>query len=574
MKPIGNRWIVDERLDAAVAEERRTTSVALAIGTAAVVFGGLMVAGVARAWNPLPFQDMWDGYLGFWYALSSGDASAWWAQHNEHRIVLARVFFWLDFVLFHGAGWSLIVANVLATFAIAGLFVAALVGRLRETTGQTGPRLRFALVGVVIVAASTSWLQQINLVWGFQIQFFLAVLLPLAGACLLAAAGPAARASNARYAGAVALAVASAGTVASGLTAPFVAAIQALATRESWRRVAIMAVAAVVTTALYLYGYVAPAGSANPIQSLSHPVRLATYVLRYLGGPAESITGSSVVGEVAGVVLLVILAGSAYGFARNRDRPRFAAAMLAFAGYLVLGGMITALGRINFGIEQAVSGRYETPVLAAWTAVLVLYAPRIQGLGTRPGRTASVLLAAAAIVLLSVQLRVFRDQSTTLFQGNAATLAIALGIRDEQALRYAFPTPDLPLELGRRAMNDGLTVLGAAPWRDLASQLGRQSGATSPEVCEVAIDAADPVAGSGFIRLEGSVANRSALAGQDGVVRILDAGNRVAGFGVIQDGPGTTSSSPFVAYVLARSIAGPLRLAGTAAHCATALQLP
>ena len=70
------------------------------------------------------------------------------------------------------------------------------------------------------------------------------------------------------------------------------------------------------------------------------------------------------------------------------------------------------------------------------------------------------------------------------------------------------------------------------------------------------------------------MANRSALAGQDGVVRILDAGNRVAGFGVIQDGPGTTSSSPFVAYVLAPSIAGPLRLAGTAAHCATALQLP
>jgi hypothetical protein len=573
VRPRGTGLPADDELVPAVVE-RRTTWVALAIGTAAIVFGGLLVAGVARAWDPLPFQDMWDGYVGFWYALSSGDVAAWWAQHNEHRIVLARLIFWLDFVLFQGAGWSLIVANLLATFAIAGLFIAALIGRLRESTGHTGPRLRFALVGIVIVAMSTSWLQQVNLVWGFQIQFFLAVLLPLAGACLLAAAGPTAPASNARYAGAVVLAVASVGTVASGLAAPFVATVQALAVRESWRRAAIMAVAGAVSAVLYLYGYVSPAGSANPIQSLSHPVRLATYVLRYMGAPAELITGSAVVGELAAVALLLVLAASAYGYVRNPDRPRFAAAMLAFVGYLVLGSIFTALGRINFGVGQAASGRYETPVLAAWTAVLVLYAPRIQGLRTWPGVIASVLLTGAAVVLLSVQLRVFRDQGPTLLEGHAATLAIALGIRDPQVIRYAFPTPDLPVDLGQRAMRDGLTVLGDAPWRNLASELGARLAVASPEACDVAIGAAQPVEGSGFTRLEGTVATRTAIAGRDGVLRILDGGDRTVGFGVLEEEAGSATAGRLIAYVLSPATSSPMHLGGTAASCSTGFELP
>jgi hypothetical protein len=41
-------------------------------------------------------MDMWNGYLGFFTKLSDGDWSAWWGQHNEHRIFLARLFFWFD----------------------------------------------------------------------------------------------------------------------------------------------------------------------------------------------------------------------------------------------------------------------------------------------------------------------------------------------------------------------------------------------------------------------------------------------------------------------------------------------
>ncbi|MGD4365427.1 hypothetical protein QT713_22860, partial [Xanthomonas citri pv. citri] len=40
--------------------------------------------------SPVPFWDMWDGGLGF-YVRQMTDVSQWWAQHNEHRIVLSRI---------------------------------------------------------------------------------------------------------------------------------------------------------------------------------------------------------------------------------------------------------------------------------------------------------------------------------------------------------------------------------------------------------------------------------------------------------------------------------------------------
>ena len=107
----------------------------------ALLFVGLDLVGVVRGWFPLPYLDMWDGYVGFWYKLKAGDTGAWWAQHNEHRIVLARIAFWLDLRFLHGAGWSLIVWNVLAMLGNAVVLLAALCERLSgvRRTGSSRP---------------------------------------------------------------------------------------------------------------------------------------------------------------------------------------------------------------------------------------------------------------------------------------------------------------------------------------------------------------------------------------------------------------------------------------------------
>jgi hypothetical protein len=76
-----------------------------------VLYIGLAVFGGIQHYSPVPHWDMWDGYLAFYAKALSGDWSVWWAQHNEHRILIARLFFWMDLAWFHGTGLFLIIIN-------------------------------------------------------------------------------------------------------------------------------------------------------------------------------------------------------------------------------------------------------------------------------------------------------------------------------------------------------------------------------------------------------------------------------------------------------------------------------
>ena len=546
---------------------------AAAVGVA-ILLVALMVVGIVRAWDPLPFWDMWDGYLGFWYSLAGGDVSAWWAQHNEHRIVLARVFFWFDLAFLHGAGWSLIVVNALSALAIAGAFIAALIARLRETVRGTWRSARAVMLCVVILGLATSWLQRQNLLWGFQIQFFLAVLLPLAAFILLAAAGSSARWSTARYTASVVLAVASVGTLAAGIAAPFVATAEGAALRESRRRVAMMATAAAVSAAAYLNGYVSPGQTASPIHSLAHPRTVLIYVLRFLGGPVELTTQSSLLGAVSAVILLLLITVSAYRWVRGRDRSRMATAMLAFAAYVLLWAFITALGRLNFGADQALAGRYETPVLALWAAAIVLVAPQILTARMQRARLLTAALAAVVVGLVWVQTGVFADFSGVRFARQSAALAIALGVPDSGRIHAVFPTPELPVELGAQAMRDGLTSLAQPPYPDLRRELGKPWPTERSAPCDVQVSGATAIAGSDFERLDGTLTADPALSGGDPILRVVDSTGLVVGFADVQQPGDTAPPRAMVAYVRAELAKGPLRLADSDVSCTGQMTMP
>jgi hypothetical protein len=60
------------------------------------LFFGSTVIGAIRNYSPVPFWDMWDGYIGFYERISNGHWEAWWERHMEHRLVFSRVFFWLE----------------------------------------------------------------------------------------------------------------------------------------------------------------------------------------------------------------------------------------------------------------------------------------------------------------------------------------------------------------------------------------------------------------------------------------------------------------------------------------------
>ena len=89
----------------------------------------LAVIGAVRNYSSVPHWDMWPGYVEFWVRLGEGHWREWWALHNEHRIVLARVLFWIDHAVFGGTIGFLLVVNYLLVFGAFLTFRAILLER-------------------------------------------------------------------------------------------------------------------------------------------------------------------------------------------------------------------------------------------------------------------------------------------------------------------------------------------------------------------------------------------------------------------------------------------------------------
>ena len=81
------------------------------IGAYVIFMVFIAIFGGAYLYSPIPYWDMWGGYLDFFLRVNNGDYGVWWSQHNEHRIILSRLLFWLDLKWFGGVSIFLIVFN-------------------------------------------------------------------------------------------------------------------------------------------------------------------------------------------------------------------------------------------------------------------------------------------------------------------------------------------------------------------------------------------------------------------------------------------------------------------------------
>ena len=173
---------------------------------------GMVVVGGFRHFSAVPYWDMWGGTIQFYFNVMEGDSSVWWAQHNEHRPVLARLLFWIDFYFFDGLSIFLIITNYLLT-AMAALVFWLFLRDMQPGQAVTG---REIATGLLITAWLFLWCQSENFTWAFQSQFFMAQLLPLAALLWLARSM-----HNTRWSFTLAclLGVLSAGTMANGVLA-------------------------------------------------------------------------------------------------------------------------------------------------------------------------------------------------------------------------------------------------------------------------------------------------------------------------------------------------------------------
>jgi hypothetical protein len=396
--------------------------VALTIAAVIVAACGLFVVAltlrmVVLSWSPVPFWDQWDN-------LVSGRPLTWaWLvqQHNEHRLFVPRLIFWLDRWLAAETNVVDFAVNVLIQTALSLLLV-----RLALKSSASDRVTTMWAYGLTF--AFLFWaVQYQNFAGGFQVQFF-GVGLAAAATFATVAVWPVTGlgAAVAAILGGVAVY-----TMASGILVPMLALMLGIwVGRPRWYLLVLL-IAAIGWPASYLWGYVTPASHSNPAEVFSHFGEVIFHFLVQLGSPffnAVDEGGNLVVAAVfGGVGLSLFLAALILLLLRPATPAQKALAM--FAIFLLGAAFLTASGRIRFGAFQALASRYATPAIAFWVSTTLLWFSAT-AFGNRLRHLTVAASVPLAILAAASEPRFVRDGLNFSLATKLATPALITGVAD------------------------------------------------------------------------------------------------------------------------------------------------
>jgi len=539
------------------------------------------VIGGVRNYSMVPFWDMWPGYLNFYMRVSEGHWAEWWSLHNEHRIVLARILFWMDLAWFDGTVWFLIAVNYLLVFAAFLTFRSILLDR----AGTQTHKRTVALTGVFVFICLFSWIQHDNLTWGFQSQFILAQWLPLLAFYLLYQAGIPAPAANRRFVLACAIGILCIGTMASGVMALPLMLAYAIVQRMGWKRVGVLSLLTLVCLAAYFTDYQSTPGHGS-VRAIAQdsPVKLLQYVLVYLGSPFYHLLGarSLPVGQLFGLIFVVLSAAKAVEYLKAPRQHALEVSLLTFILYIGGTALGTAAGRLLFGLNQATESRYTTPALMAWMALLILFLPWIiRRMPAWPHRIVWPLLL-VLVLLTAYQVKAWRPARAYLFERDVAALALEMGVRDDAQIGKVIFSTELGLQITEKAADANLSVFGLPSIKDARSLIERPASIPPAARCRAVLtDRSDIPNEQRYDRVVGWIAPVDG-PNRVGSVTLVNAQGIVVGYALA--GELTAQPAPdigqgldsrvFKGYVLRRFADPTVRLAATGSDCSVEVASP
>jgi hypothetical protein len=221
---------------------------------------------------------------------------------------------------------------------------------------------------------------------------------------------------------------------------------------------------------------------------------------------------------------------------------------------------VTALGRMNFGLEQAFSSRYQTVALVFWGALAVLLVTWTAELEHSPIPLLVVQIAILCTVTWAATHSRFalRAARWYAFQMNAAGAAMLIGAKDDVQFQRAAVSPDLALAEAAFMQQEGLSIFAGEQYLRLGKEFSAVFPSTSPNDCRGAVEsitAVDP-SETTRLRLKGWVWDGTLKTEPSEIVIVV--GGKIQGVGVVGDWrpdvkasqPGVGSSNiGFTAYV-------------------------
>lgn len=474
------------------------------------------------SYSPTPFNDQWVNIHWWRDAPAYGWLKYLVSQHNEHRIVFPRLIFLADWKWFQGRNGLNIAAIGLIQLAGAAFFAAA--AQVRRITA----------LGLLGLAAATSLIfslmQWENLFWGFQAQFvgvYAAAAWAIYVFCL-ASADPD-RVRWPAMAGAVALLVLATFNMANGVFAGVAMVLAGIVTRRRMAAIATAAAVTVVLLVIYLHGYHEVPEHSPPALALQNPARFASYVAAYLGNIwAPGQVGR---GQVLGLVGAAATAAMAWVMFRARERDPARSALMGLALFIGMSAASTALGRLVFGVEQALSSRYMTPTAYFWAAQALFWALTFQaGRSPWPRIGLAAILAVALLELVRLQ-ALGQEQMMAVRERVLVGASAILGdIRDVDALSGVYPDPSFISDVTPFMRATHISLFADPPVATVGTAFTRPA-APADRLCRGAFDVLQPAPFGQTWRAKGwgwDLKARRSLSR----VALVDGAGTVVGIGV------------------------------------------
>ncbi len=386
----------------------------------------LLAAAVARFGVDVPWFDEW-----IWAPLivklreGTLTVSDLWAQQNAHRSFFPSL---VALALARSHPWSA-VREEYAGIAFIGVAVASLLALAARTVRpeRAGP------LGLAAALLACSLGQSQNILWGFQLSWFLAIAAILATVLTLHAWPE----SPLAFGAAAATAAIASYSLIFGFAAWLAGAVVlAGRSRAAGVRIFVWTALALASAGAFAYGYSAPPAEPYAGDAARSPLLAAGYFLTYLGGPLGIWSGVPVAlaWGAAGLAAFAWLA--ARTLPDQRSRP-----WIALGSVPLFTAALAIVGRATFGIDQALSSRYVTVSSLLWIALAGLLAVAAES-GAFPPRTtlargaalAAALAAAACFVATNV--RGWNDlNDTSALQRDGRATLLAYRHADDERIR-------------------------------------------------------------------------------------------------------------------------------------------
>jgi hypothetical protein len=466
------------------------------------------VYGVFRHFSPVPLADQWDGNIGFYMRAARNPLDAFFEQHNEHRLIFSRIFFFADLRYFGGRNVSLLAVNLLLAGGLALIFFRIVRHHVILTLSQ-----RAGLAGATLVFAF-SWMQGGNFIWGFQSQWFAVYLFALCSfhcidRCTEAAAQAEDTRANCWLATAIAAATLSACSMSSGVLVFPVLLVQALYRRIGFARIGLVLVTGALTFFAYFVDWHAPASSgSSPLAALrEHPVGVLRYLVLYLGSPAGQTRLGSKGADFAGLLVLATLAYQCLRLLRHRAvaAPK-ATSLLAVALFIAGNAFATGCGRLSFGLESALASRYTTASLSCWLALCLFMLLNSAGPSRR--RLMLTVSAIGILIVFSYQRMALRSDAGETYALDVAGLALRAHVYDPAFTKGTYPFPEALAATAKAAEPLGLAIFA----KDQSDYYVPPAHVLGSSTCDGAIESVVPTRTPGVYAATGWIydqANRT-----------------------------------------------------------------